>query len=130
MQLKRKSKKRDLILNVLKENPVHPTAEQTRALLAKKGSRIGLATVYRNLNLFAKEGKILKLGGLDGSEHFDFFTHAHSHFICERCGKIFDFGVPSGLTRAVKEIEKQNKMLVQSTDFLMKGLCGKCIKKH
>lgn len=44
------SRQREIILNTLKENVVHPTAEYLYGVLHEKEPNISLATLYRNLN--------------------------------------------------------------------------------
>ena len=84
------SKQRELILETLKENVVHPSADYIYGKLKDKLPNISLATVYRNLNQLAENGTILKIEGLENSDHFDHNTHEHHHFLCEKCGRIFD----------------------------------------
>ena len=54
------SKQRETILNTLKENVVHPTAEYLYDVLKRENSSISLATLYRNLNQLAENGIIKK----------------------------------------------------------------------
>ena len=44
------SKQRELILNVVKENSVHPTADFIYEYLKKDNPNLSLGTVYRNLS--------------------------------------------------------------------------------
>ena len=50
------SKQREIILNTLKENVVHPTAEYLYAKIQEKDPKISLATLYRNLNQLTENG--------------------------------------------------------------------------
>ena len=54
------SKQRELILNTLKENVVHPTAEYLYEILKENNPNLSLGTVYRNLNQLAENGTIKK----------------------------------------------------------------------
>ena len=84
------SKQRLKILDTLKNNVVHPTAEYLYDILKQENSTISLATLYRNLNQLAENGIIKKIDGLESSSHFDHNTHEHYHFICDKCKKVFD----------------------------------------
>lgn len=84
------SKQRDIILNTLKENVVHPNAEYLYNKVHKIEPSISKGTLYRNLNQLAKKGIIKKIDGLETSAHFDHNTHEHYHFICEKCKRIYD----------------------------------------
>ena len=84
------SKQREIVLKALEENVIHPTADELYKLIIKDFPNIGLATVYRNLNLLAEKGVIKKIYGLADAAHFDHNTHNHHHFICTKCNKIYD----------------------------------------
>ena len=84
------SKQRDLIFEILRENPIHPTADQIYSMIKTIDPKISLATIYRNLNLLADYGIIKKLDGPDGIAHFDHNTHNHYHFFCTECNKVHD----------------------------------------
>ena len=75
------SRQRQVILDTLKENVVHPTAEYLYEVLKSKGENIGLATLYRNLNKLADKRIIKKIEGLETSSHFDHNTHEHDHLL-------------------------------------------------
>lgn len=100
------SKQRELILKVLSENVVHPTADFVYEIIKKEMPNISLATVYRNLNQLAANGMIKKAEGLDGSVHFDCNTHPHYHFICNRCNKIYD--IPYDIAPALGEKDRKS----------------------
>ena len=53
------SKQREMILNTLKMNVVHPSAEYIHSVLKKEYPKMSLATVYRNLNQLVDIKKIL-----------------------------------------------------------------------
>ena len=54
------SRQREVILNTLKSNVVHPTAEYLYSVLKETEPNISLATLYRNLNQLAENGIIKK----------------------------------------------------------------------
>ena len=45
------SKQREIILEVIKNNRTHPTAEEIYILVTKKEPKISRSTVYRNINI-------------------------------------------------------------------------------
>ena len=73
------SRQREIILETLKKNVVHPTAEYLYGILQEKAPNISLATLYRNLNQLAENGIIKKIDGLEAPSHFDHNTHEHFH---------------------------------------------------
>lgn len=120
------SKQRDIILETLKENVVHPTADYLYNIIKEKGLGISLATLYRNLNLLADNGIIKKIDGLETSSHFDHNTHEHYHFICEKCGKVFDIPVEVAPDIALKTAQSTG-FEVKSCDVAIRGVCNECI---
>jgi Fur family peroxide stress response transcriptional regulator len=53
---------------------------------------LSLGTVYRNINIFRAEGRVISVGVVDGEERFDGRVEPHPHFLCERCGAVIDLG--------------------------------------
>ena len=77
------SRKREALYNALRATTVHPTAEWLYAALRPEYPDLSLGTVYRNLKKFCAEGKARSVGVINGQEHFDGDTSAHSHFVCD-----------------------------------------------
>lgn len=123
------SKQRELVLQTLQRNVIHPTAEGIYSILREKLPNISLATVYRNLNQLAAEGMIRKIVGLDGSVHYDHNMHNHYHFICNKCNKVYD--VPYDVASDLEEkVLTQTGLEVTSHDISFKGICMACRSKN
>ena len=84
------SRQREAVLVYLRSTKSHPTAEQIYQKVRQEFPKISLGTVYRNLNLLADHGEIIRLNCGDGVEHFDAMTEPHNHFICRHCGSVKD----------------------------------------
>ena len=119
------SRQREVILQTLQENVVHPNADYIYQKVRQKLPNISLATVYRNLKQLSEQGVIRSIEGLDDSVHFDHNTGKHHHFICTRCKKIFDIddSVTAGLDAKILETYGA---CVETSDFTFKGLCEDC----
>ncbi len=119
------SKQREVILNTLKENVVHPTAEYLYAKVKEKDPKISLATLYRNLNQLTENGIIKKIDGLETSSHYDHNTHEHYHFICTKCRRVFDIDaeVAPGL---IRRTEEKTDFLIENHDIVFSGICKDC----
>ncbi len=119
------SKQRDLILEVLKKNVVHPTAEYLYSLIKKDCNSMSLATLYRNLNQLASKGIIKKIDGLESSSHFDHNVHQHYHFMCNKCKRIYDVSAdvaPDIAQRAGAELEAD----ITDYNIVFHGICNNC----
>ncbi len=122
------SRQRAIILETLKENVVHPTAEYLYSILKEKDSNISLATLYRNLNQLADNGIIKKIDGLETSSHFDHNVNEHYHFICEKCMRVFDISTDVA-SDVVKKAENETGFLVKKHDIIFTGICKDCLEK-
>lgn len=121
------SRQRELILKTLKENCIHPTAEQLYELIRREEPTISLATVYRNLNLLAENGMVKKIEGLDGIAHFDHQTFDHYHFICTKCNRVFD--IPCDIAPDLaQDVESRIGFRIASYDVSFRGTCKSCQK--
>ena len=121
------SRQRELILKTLKENCIHPTAEQLYELIRREEPTVSLATVYRNLNLLAENGMVKKIEGLDGTAHFDHQTFDHYHFICTKCNRVFD--IPCDIAPDLaQDGESRTGCRIASYDVSFRGTCKSCQK--
>lgn len=122
------SRQRDEILTFLKGRKDHPTAEVVYRNVRMHNPHISLGTVYRNLNLLADRGEILRLRLKDGVEHFDADISPHYHFVCNECGCVLDLQMQS--IEGIKNIAATNfngKIDGHFTYFY--GTCGDCLRK-
>ena len=127
--MKKHSRKRDAILEKIRSTKTHPSADWVFTELRPEIPDLSLGTVYRNIALFKKEGLLASVGVVDGVEHYDGNVQPHSHFICEKCGKIIDIDVPRnpGLDEKVGETYGA-KVLHHQTIFY--GICKHCLQER
>ncbi len=119
------SRQREIILDKLKANAVHPTAEYLYSILKKENSTISLATLYRNLNQLEEHGIIKRIDGLETSSHYDHNTHTHYHFICDNCKKVYDINSDIA-PELVRRAEEETKFKVLGHDIVFHGICSEC----
>lgn len=121
----RKTKQRKVILKELRKVCNHPTAEEIHKMVMRKIPNIGLATVYRNLDLMEKEGLILKLKSKNKQARYDGNTEKHWHLICKKCKQIIDIFDVKGVKINSQQLKKSG--FIPSLDYLeISGLCKKC----
>ncbi|MBR5555935.1 transcriptional repressor [bacterium] len=122
------SRQREIILETLTENVVHPTAEYLHDKVKEKDPKISLATLYRNLNQLAEKGIIKKIDGLEASSHFDHNTFKHYHFICKECGKVFDISAEVA-PDLIEKTQSLTDFTIESHDVVFTGICNNCKNK-
>ncbi len=122
------SRQREVILDTLERNAIHPTAEKLMEVIKEENpdSNIGIATVYRNLRKLADAGIIKRIEGLEDAEHFDHNTHTHYHFICNKCKKVFDIDedIADGI---IEKTTQKTGFAITDYDIVFKGICKNCI---
>ena len=128
--MQRYSKKRQAILDCLKNTTSHPTAEWIYSEIKKEYPDISLATVYRNLSQLKDAGEIRSLGKVGGKERYDGNLGEHSHVICSVCGKtidVFELSLPADFE---KKVEGMTGFEIVSSEITFKGICADCKKSR
>ncbi len=119
------SRQREEIKTYLSTRKDHPTADQVYTAMRVKMPNISLGTVYRNLNLLADNGEILRLQVGDKTDHFDYDTSPHHHFVCKKCGAVSDLTMPN--IDSVMEAAASNfSGTIEGYDIYFYGTCKKC----
>ena len=77
MKAQRFSKQRELVLKTVKANLIHPTALEVYGMTREVDPTISMGTVYRNLNLLAEQGKILRIKVPGGADRYDGTIEPH-----------------------------------------------------
>ena len=128
-KLRRFSRQRQMVLDVVKNRTKHPTADKVYEILKKDHPEISLGTVYRNLNLLSEMGEISRVETSSVKDHFDGNQHPHAHFVCRKCGGVFDLNLDiSQLLQSAKGVE--GSFRVEDCKVLVQGVCEDCLKKE
>ena len=88
------SMQRIAIMEYLMEHRTHPSADEIYTALSPSMPTLSKTTVYNTLKLFAEQGAALMLTIDERNANFDADTSPHAHFICKRCGNIYDLELP------------------------------------
>ena len=89
------SRQREAIKEYLSKTKEHPTADTVYMNIRDTYPNISLGTVYRNLNLLAEQGEILRINCQDGCDRYDGNPKLHYHFLCKGCGRVLDIEMES-----------------------------------
>lgn len=130
---KKATPSRCAIVEVFEERGRHLSAEEVYEHLRAKRKRVGIATVYRNLDLLLRMGVLRKVNFGDGKEHYEMVRRSaqhHHHLICTRCGRVIDYsGVAQEgefLQRLREELERKHHFHTESLHIYFYGLCRRC----
>lgn len=123
------SKQREVILDVIKNNRIHPTAEEIYNLVVNEEPKISKSTVYRNINILVEQGVIQKITMATGPDRYDYLHEEHYHAICEVCGEVFDFCYDFEEEKIIKSIKQQTNMDIEVNSIIVHGICENCKSK-
>lgn len=122
----RLTNQRQVILEELRKVKSHPTANEVYDMVRTRLPRIGLGTVYRNLDLLAEKGIIKKLEVGGEQKRFDGDTSQHYHIRCVDCHRVEDIFIEID-----KELERNAssccnyQILGHHVEF--SGICSSCL---
>jgi len=118
----RQTKQKKEILDFLTNTKSHPRAEDVFQVIKKKLPDISLATIYRNLDYFVENGQAICFN--EKVKRFDADTSRHHHFICEKCGLIYDIYKNFNIKDRIKNDKNISKINSENIKFY--GICKKC----
>jgi Fur family ferric uptake transcriptional regulator len=122
---RRRTIQRETILEELRKVTSHPTADELHQMVREKLPGISIATVYRNLEILADQGKVLKLDVAGKRRRFDGSAENHYHIRCSKCGRVDD--VHMDLMHVLEESAAQScgyKIQAHNVEFT--GICPEC----
>lgn len=125
---------REATVRVLLENEEdHLSAEDVYLLVKDKAPEIGLATVYRTLELLAELKVVDKINFGDGVSRFDLrkegADHFHHHLVCIECGAVDE--IQKDLLGDVeKVVEKDWHFKIKDHRLTFHGICHRCQNKQ
>ena len=134
----RLTRPRQAILNILNRTSRHLSAEDIYIGVHRAYSNVGLATIYRNLELLAQMGLVLKFDFGDKKSRYELTRDPekihHHHLICKNCNKVIDYS--ESIDDEKEFLKRREKNLAKEYDFKIEGhfidffgLCNKCKAK-
>lgn len=108
----------------------HLSAEDVYDVLRGEKSDIGIATIYRSLELLAELGLLQRINFDDDRTRYEMNDpteggHQHHHLVCKKCGKIIE--VSDDLLEPLeKEITKKTGFKIVDHQVKFIGYCKEC----
>jgi Fur family ferric uptake transcriptional regulator len=118
---------RDEVIALLARQSCCLSAQEIHDGLRAGGRTVGLASVYRALDVLAQLGLVLRVD-VDGTacyEPADPSGEHHHHAICDRCGKRDAFEDPE-LERLIGGLADRLGYDVVGHDVVLRGACPDC----
>lgn len=121
---------RRAILKVIIDNhDEHLSSDDVFNLVRKDYPELGIATVYRTLQLFEKLNIVYKLNFDDGCSRYEINAgtddHHHHHLICLTCGKVAEVKLDL-LDTLEQQIESEEQFTIVDHNVKFYGYCSEC----
>lgn len=126
----RKTRQLEAVLSVVRGMTDFQSAADIFTKLQLNGTRVGLATVYRNLAALAEDGVLDTVKSTDGTTLYrecESSEH-HHHLVCRSCGKTEELHL-KGLEETLSEMGREMGFSALSHTVELTGLCSKCFAK-
>lgn len=121
---------RKAILNTIIEHVhEHLSCEEIFNLVSVDYPEIGIATIYRTIQLFENLNIVVKVNFDDGFSRYEIREnsndHHHHHLICLKCGKVLE--VQLDLLESLEHtIETQEGFSISDHNVKFYGYCKEC----
>ena len=127
--MRRETKQREAILNILRQTDSHPTADRVYEEVRKVIPNISKGTVYRNLRILRDMGVISELNLSGTVSRYEGSKESHYHFRCEKCGRVFDLDEPVNNEMDAR-VARRTGFKVSYHQLEFRGLCRDCQQKQ
>jgi Fur family transcriptional regulator, ferric uptake regulator len=104
------------------------TAKEIADRLRQRGEDVGVASIYRTLDLLDRLGLARRVDMAEGVaryEPIDPSGEHHHHLVCERCGEVTAFE-DSDLERVIERLSNRVDFAIDAHDVTLRGECPSC----
>jgi Fur family ferric uptake transcriptional regulator len=119
---------RAAVLDLMSRQDCCSSAQEIHASLRASGRSVGIASVYRVLEMLAELRLVQRVDVGDGIARFEPASPGgehHHHVVCDDCGKVEPFSDPS-LERAIASASGRLGYSVDAHEVVLRGECGDC----
>lgn len=124
------TKQREIIYQALLESRGdHLNPEEIHQMIVNENEDIGIATVYRTLQLFEELGIVNKHNFDHNCFRYELVdldeVHSHHHLICSQCQNVQEMRVDL-LDDLEERIEREQDFTISNHDLMFYGICSDC----
>ena len=119
------TRQRRVILEELRKENIHPTADAVYEMVRKRLPRIILGTVYRNLEILTALGEIQTLELSGSQKRYDGIPQKHYHIRCMNCERVDDAPI-APLNRLEDKLYGATVYTIMGHRLEFMGLCPDC----
>ena len=99
-----------------------------REIADELGGQVGIASVYRALEVLDDLGLVQRLDAGEGVVRYEPAHPSgqhHHHVVCDRCGRVSAFADPQ-LETAIERASQRLDHQVEGHDVVLRGACPRC----
>jgi Fur family ferric uptake transcriptional regulator len=119
---------RSAVVETLDDLGCSVTAKEIADRLHHRGQEIGVASIYRTLELLDKLRLTKRVDAAEGVaryEPIDPSGEHHHHIVCERCGEVTAFE-DRELEQAIEQLSSRVDYAIDAHDVTLRGQCPEC----
>lgn len=124
----RASAAREEVIRAIADVGCSVTAREIADLLRERDSGVGLASIYRALDLLDRLGLVKRFEVGEGVARFE-PAHPggdhHHHLVCDSCGAVEPFE-DDALERAIHGVSGRTEFAIAAHDVTLRGECPSC----
>jgi Fur family transcriptional regulator, ferric uptake regulator len=123
------TRQRVAVMNLLQEVDDFRTAQQLHMMLAQRGAKVGLTTVYRTLQMLVDSGELDSTRLPGGEQLFRrcAASRHHHHLVCRSCGKAVEIEGPA-VERWADRVAGEHGFIDVSHAVEIFGTCADCAR--
>ena len=124
------TRQRDLVAEAVFLSDGHLSVDQIQRQLKDRGETVGLATIYRTLEVLVRSGLVRAHDFGQGFKRYEPMPaqEHHEHLICVRCGRVDEFA-NERLVRMLPIIADEHSFQHQRHRVEIYGVCRECQRK-
>lgn len=122
---------RSAVIELLDGEDCCLTAQEILERLSGGGDRIGIASVYRALELLQRLGLVQRVDIGEAGYRYERVVPGgdhHHHAVCDRCGRVTAFE-DRELERAIERLGKRLRHAVAAHEVVIHGACPRCERR-
>lgn len=118
------SLQRMAVMDYLMTHRTHPTVDEIYTALHPSMPTLSKTTVYNTLKLLTDKGAALQLTIDERNCCYDADTTPHAHFLCTRCGRVYDLDLQS--KRLMRAAILPAGFIPEEVQLYYRGCCAQC----
>ncbi len=122
---------REAVVSHLADQSCCLSAQEISDELRSKGIDVGLASVYRALDLLHEMGLVQRVEIGDGGSRYEPIVPGgehHHHAVCDSCGRVTAFE-DERLERTLQRLAGRLRHSMSGHDIVIHGDCARCSRK-